>query len=286
MNTTQIPAPRVPFIDQRTGLMSREWYRFFINIYTLAGGGQSDISITDLAIQPQFPTDSDPQIDPLAFCAPSPSAGSSIVLTGDVTGSGTTTIPTTLASIIAAGGPTGSATATPVITYDAKGRLTAVTSATVTPAVGSITGLGSNVDTWLATPSSANLAAALTDEMGSGSAVFGAASTWTPTRNGFTEVLGGGSITNTGNYIRIGNLVFWTCKLACAGGATLAASVGVGSYISGLPVSAAEEAPGNWDNISTAATSGGLYVSGTSAFITTAWSAASNTWMLSGVYMV
>lgn len=36
----------------------------------------------------------------------------------------------TLASTITAGGPTGSATAIPVITYDAKGRLTAVTTAT------------------------------------------------------------------------------------------------------------------------------------------------------------
>ena len=34
-NTTNIPAPRVPFIDQRTGLMSREWYRFFFNQFTL-----------------------------------------------------------------------------------------------------------------------------------------------------------------------------------------------------------------------------------------------------------
>jgi hypothetical protein len=37
---------------------------------------------------------------------------------------------------------------------------------------GSITGLGAGVATWLATPSSANLAAAVTDETGSGSLVF------------------------------------------------------------------------------------------------------------------
>ncbi len=41
-----------------------------------------------------------------------------------------------------------------------------------TPAVSSITGLGTNVATFLATPSSANLAAALTDETGTGAAVF------------------------------------------------------------------------------------------------------------------
>ena len=35
---TQIPAPRVPLIDMRTGLVSREWFRFFNNIYVLTGG--------------------------------------------------------------------------------------------------------------------------------------------------------------------------------------------------------------------------------------------------------
>lgn len=70
-------------------------------------------------------------------------------LTGDVTTSAGS-LTTTLASVIVAGGPTGSATVTPVITYDAKGRLTAVTTATITPAVGSITGLGTGVATALA----------------------------------------------------------------------------------------------------------------------------------------
>ena len=38
-NITQITAPRVPLIDSRSGLMSREWYRFFYNIYVLTGDG-------------------------------------------------------------------------------------------------------------------------------------------------------------------------------------------------------------------------------------------------------
>ena len=38
-NITQITAPRVPLIDPRSGLMSREWYRFFYNLYTVTGGG-------------------------------------------------------------------------------------------------------------------------------------------------------------------------------------------------------------------------------------------------------
>lgn len=42
-----------------------------------------------------------------------------------------------------------------------------------------ITGLGTGVATWLATPSSANLASAITDETGSGALVFGTAPTLT-----------------------------------------------------------------------------------------------------------
>lgn len=51
-----------------------------------------------------------------------------------------------------------------------------LTNATGLP-VGSVTGLGTGVATWLATPSSANLAAAVTDETGTGALVFGTAPT-------------------------------------------------------------------------------------------------------------
>lgn len=37
-NITKIPAPRVPLVDQRNGLISREWFRFFNNIYVITGG--------------------------------------------------------------------------------------------------------------------------------------------------------------------------------------------------------------------------------------------------------
>lgn len=50
LDITQIPAPRVDFIDKRTGLMAREWYRFFVNIYDLAGGGNSTASLDDLQV--------------------------------------------------------------------------------------------------------------------------------------------------------------------------------------------------------------------------------------------
>jgi hypothetical protein len=38
-NTTQIPAARVPIWDTATLYVTREWYRFFYNIYELLGGG-------------------------------------------------------------------------------------------------------------------------------------------------------------------------------------------------------------------------------------------------------
>jgi len=51
-NITNIPAPRVPFIDDRTGLMAREWYRFFLNLFTLTGQGQTSLSLDSLQIGP------------------------------------------------------------------------------------------------------------------------------------------------------------------------------------------------------------------------------------------
>ena len=86
----------------------------------------------------------------------------------------------------------GSASSIPVIAFNAQGQATSVTNTTVTPAVGSITGLGTGVATWLATPSSANLASAVTDETGSGSLVFATSPTLvtpvlgTPTSGNFS----------------------------------------------------------------------------------------------------
>ena len=45
LNITRIPAPRVAIVDSETGLMSREWFRFFNNIYTIVGANLGVIQI-------------------------------------------------------------------------------------------------------------------------------------------------------------------------------------------------------------------------------------------------
>lgn len=45
-NSTQIVAPRVELVDPRTGLMSREWYRFFYNLYEISGAGEGIIPVS------------------------------------------------------------------------------------------------------------------------------------------------------------------------------------------------------------------------------------------------
>lgn len=49
-NITNIMPPRVPLIDERTGLISREWYRFLFNQFTKIG--ESGASLEDLQVGP------------------------------------------------------------------------------------------------------------------------------------------------------------------------------------------------------------------------------------------
>lgn len=101
--------------------------------------------------------------------------------TANVTGAGT------LATVNSNVGTFGSVTQASVVTVNAKGLITAASNSTVTPAVGSITGLGTGIATFLGTPSSANLASAVTDETGSGALVFATSPTFV------TPILGAAS---------------------------------------------------------------------------------------------
>ena len=61
-NITNIPAPRVPFIDERTGLIAREWFRFLNNQFQLTGGGTTQTSIADLELAPSLASTVEDQV--------------------------------------------------------------------------------------------------------------------------------------------------------------------------------------------------------------------------------
>jgi hypothetical protein len=78
------------------------------------------------------------------------------------------------------------------VTANAKGLVTALSVYTITPDIDSVTSLGANVGAFLKVPSSANLRSALTDETGTGAAVFGTSPTIaTPTLSGLITASGG-----------------------------------------------------------------------------------------------
>ena len=45
LNATQITPPRVSLIDERTGAVSREWYRWFYSLYNIVGSGSGVVPV-------------------------------------------------------------------------------------------------------------------------------------------------------------------------------------------------------------------------------------------------
>jgi hypothetical protein len=59
---TRIPASRVPITDASDGTVTREWYRYLFNIFTLVGGGQANSAASSSFGQDLAPLYT-PQID-------------------------------------------------------------------------------------------------------------------------------------------------------------------------------------------------------------------------------
>jgi len=96
------------------------------------------------------------------------------------------TAPTGSGALVLATSPT---LITPALGTPASGTLTNCTGLPISTGV---SGLGANVATFLATPSSANLAAAVTDETGSGALMFGTTPTFTTSLTGPLHIGGTG----------------------------------------------------------------------------------------------
>jgi hypothetical protein len=111
--------------------------------------------------------------------------------------------------------------------------------------------------------------------------------TGTPTRNGFTEVIGAGSITATYYYTRIGRVVYINITLICTGGATVAAGAGGAAYFTALPFASARYAVGNWLDTTGLVLTGPVGVTSTAMFVGGAgFAATSNAHSFTATYNI
>jgi hypothetical protein len=136
LNTTQIPAPRVPLIDERTGTISREWFRFLNNLYTILGGGNGIIDpINGGTGTNAVPTDGQLLIgDTGKYKLNTLTQGTGINVTN---GAGSITVNVANTGVVA--GSYGTASSVPNYAVNAQGQLTSSVSTTIAIAANQIT---------------------------------------------------------------------------------------------------------------------------------------------------
>ena len=168
-NITKIPAPRVPIVDLSTGFTTDEWFRFFNNLFTLqyaAFGIVTPGTYGTAARVPQITVDDFGQITNITDVYIQIDA-SQIVSGTLVTQRGGTGQNTYEDGELLIGTSDGNTLVKNTLGYGI-GLLVTNGQGTIT-----LDFSNPNVADWAAVPSSANLAAAMTDETGTGLLVFG-----------------------------------------------------------------------------------------------------------------
>jgi hypothetical protein len=136
LNTTQIPAPRVPFMDERTGTISREWFRFLNNLYTILGGGNGIIEpINGGTGVGTMPTNGQLLIgNGAGYTLNTLTAGTGIGVTN---GAGSVAVKVADTGVTA--GSYGTSSSVPNYSVNAQGQLTSSTSTSIAIAANQIT---------------------------------------------------------------------------------------------------------------------------------------------------
>lgn len=128
-NITQIPAPRVSLIDEKTGMISREWFRFLNNIYTIVGGENRGVILPENGGTGTDAIPANGQIpigDGTTYTPANLTQGAGLTITN---GAGSVALAITNTGVTA--GSYGSASAVPNYSVNAQGQLTAAANTSI-----------------------------------------------------------------------------------------------------------------------------------------------------------